>query len=578
MPKTIINLFLSFSILLSSAVVLADDRSCGVKYDISKYFYKINTCDDSGLVLIIKEFFAETDKLSNSTHVDSVGRRQKRVNYSSSGDFNIKLYKYTEDSVVELQYEKNSDSLLKDKLEKDLSTGKKITDWEIVDGVIKWIDRFLIPNEKQIVSREFIEEKVTYEFTYKPSSAFGDEVESFVIRDNSQNVIGRYQYKFDGDVRGVLAQQFTGAELLKRLSQFADTFREVVAVIDSGFDLYHSSITPFLVNNPGELWGEVDHDGNGLAGDVFGWSDNSLTGLSGNINETVIIGGFKPYPLSHGTHVASIALEGQIDFALYGFAGDVGKHSYLDTVSKQITDKSIKLVNMSWGFKEQGYPQTPPINTYSSLKKLISTNSQSLFFVAAGNNGWDIDGDLKDYPASYSYNNTIVIGALNVPDYSWSSGENLISALFKNNLGSNYGKKSVDIFAPGKLVSGAKLGGGHIPMSGTSMASPYAMNTAMSVRGILPKLSSLELKELLLKTAGHPEKPLECVSEGFIHPKRAVRVASLLAESNDLTLEQAIIDAIEFKEDLYPGEVLKSLEELRRIWSNIDSSLLINEE
>jgi hypothetical protein len=570
----------TFGLFLSLSSVSADRGSttCGEKYEVSKYFYKINTCNSDGVVLSISEFFVETGKVANTTYVDSLGRKTKRVSFSSSGDFNIREFNYSESSVVEVQYEKNSKVDIKDKLEKDLLSGKKITEWVYENGVVKWIDRYTVPNEKQITSRQFLAEKFTYHFKYKKFSQYGDEVESFEVVNNAGEAIGEYNYSFNGDIHSVLRSQFSGVELEKRINQFENRERISIGIIDSGFDLYHPSITPFLVNNPSERWGGVDYDGNGLAGDAFGWSHNTLTGESGNINETVIIGGFKPFPLSHGSHVASIALAKRREFSLYGMAGDVGNHKYLDTVGRVIGEKKLSMVNMSWGFKEQGYPQTPPIETYNSLKKVISKNPETLFFVAAGNNGWDLEGNLRDYPASYGFNNTIVIGAMNVADYSWFDGNNLIPAKFKNDLGSNYGSKSVDIFAPGKNVLGAKLGGGDIAMSGTSMASPFAMNSAMILKKALPYLTSLEIKEIILKTAGIPSSELECVSRGFVHPKRIRRVANLLTTNPSLSLEQAVLKARLVREDYYPGEVELGSSRLSEVWLAIDQSLRINEE
>lgn len=575
--------YMNFTILfiistLSFSSVLAQDHSCFTRYEESQYSYKVNVCDDAGELLSIREFFADSEKLSNESFYNKSGLVIKKIGHSTAGDFYVKFFEHLGDSVVETLYEKNSLTKIKQKTESNKLANKKTRFWKYEEGKLQWIDSFKIPNEKQIISREFIEEKVTYIFKYKDQSRYGDEVESFEIRDVNNDLIGNYSYEFDGDIESILFSQFKGHELSKKLAQFGDQDRVPFAIIDSGFDLSHPTITPFLMNHKEERWGEVDEDGNGLAGDIFGWSYNNLGTQSANINEPVIIGGFKPFPISHGTHVASIAMKGNIKASMIGFSGDVSQPKYLDIVSRELYEKGIRAANMSWGFKELGAPFTPPAASYEALKRLITNNPETLFHVAAGNNAWDLEGKYKDYPASYAYSNLFVIGSLNEDDYNWSDANNLKPALYKNNLGSNIGVVSVDAFAPGKDVDGARLGGGMIRKSGTSMASPYAMNSTIAVMLELPNYSALKIKELMLKTVGFGPKDLPCVSKGFIHPVRSLAVAKILKEIGTLTIEEAITRYNLSNKFLYKGEVTKTKSQLQTIWSAIDMSLAINRD
>ena len=563
---------------LSFSSVLAQDHTCFTRYEESQYSYKINVCDDSGVLLSVREFFVESGKLSNEAFYNEAGLVIKKLGYSTAGDFNMRLIDHLDHSIVETFFAKNSETTVKRKVEKENVTNKKIRSWKYEKGKLLWIDSFKIPNEKQITSRQFIEDKITYFFKYKKVSRYGDEVASFEIRDNDNLLVGNYDYEFDGDIESILFSQFKGRELSEKLAQFRNQERAPFAIIDSGFDLFHPTITPYLVNHKDESWGGVDRDGNGLKGDIFGWSYNNLEVQGPNINETVIIGGFKPFPISHGTHVASIAMKGNTEAAMIGFSGDVSKPKYLDIISKELKNKGIRATNMSWGFKELGAPFTPPAPSYEALKRLIRNNPETLFHAAAGNNAWDLEGNYKDYPASYAYNNLLVIGSLNEDDYNWSDGSNLIPAVYKNNLGSNIGIVSVDAFAPGKDVNGARLGGGMIRKSGTSMASPFAMNSTIAVMLELPHFSALKIKELMLKTVGFGPKDLPCLSKGFIHPKRSLAVAKILKEDSTQSIEEAIARYELSNNFLYKGEVLKSRSELKEIWSSIDKSLVINRD
>lgn len=566
--------FLASFLFFSSNFALYASSPCDVPYDQGEYFYKVNECDSNGRVTVVKEYFSQTNQLSSETYLDSYGRKDKKISYSIEGEISLREYEYSSETFVETIYEKDSSSRIKAKFEYEIETNNKLRSWEYRDAKAVWVDSFSPKNTLQIIKRHFLDEEKIYHIQYKPESRYGDEVQSFVVTNTSGKEMGRYKYGFDGDVERILKGQFTGDELDFWLTNYRDTQRLPVAVIDSGFDLRHPAITPYLYNNPAEAWSsKIDLDGNGLVGDVFGQSTTAFGKRSSNINEPIITGSFKPLPMSHGTHVASIAMKGLEGVGLLGFSGDVGNPNHLKMVSKDLSYKQIRLANMSWGFKEAGAPLTPGTRTYTVLKEMINKNTQTLFHVAAGNNAWDLDRGQKDYPASYPHNNLLVVGALNVSDYNWEGAKNLKPAVFESGLGSNTGALSVDVFAPGKEVLGAQIGGGMIKKSGTSMASPYALNISSRVLKILPSLSTLELKELVMKSVGYTKNPLPCVSEGFIHPKRAVSAAKLLAQNTELSIEAAILKVREQENQLYLGEIEPSNEQLSIVWDRVDSSL-----
>lgn len=568
---TLLSLLICFSAKTEANI---NDTQCFVRYDISKYFFKKSICDSKGRLISVNEYFLESGKLSNESFYDSLDRVVKKVNYSTEGDFYLKIFEYAAGSKFETLYQKNSTSLIKYKLE--VKNEKTIRKWQYKEGILQWVDTFNPRIRQQILEREFPTGTI-YKFTYSKSSRYNDEINKFTVFEQGSKV-GQYIYKFDGDIESIIMGQFTGETLTKRLAQFRAKDRTTIAVVDSGFDIFHPAITPYLYNHSSEKWGETDWDQNGLVGDIMGWSYDSYKRQSANINEKVIVGSLKPVPLSHGTHVASIALSGHEKAALLGFAGDVSKPDYLNLVSRELKLKKARVANFSWGFKEAGVPFTPPVKTYKALESLITSNSHTLFYVAAGNSGWDLEGSLKDYPASFSYNNLFVIGALEASDYSWSSPEKISPATFKNGLGSNTGFLSVDIFAPGKMVNGAKLGGGMVRMSGTSMASPYAINSSFEAFELLPHFGSLKIKELMMKTAGLSARDLPCVSRGFVHGPRATQVAKYLLKYPSLSIEEAILQGrfYEAKKLLYPGEVLPELSRLRKNWQAIDNSMLLN--
>jgi subtilisin family serine protease len=65
---------------------------------------------------------------------------------------------------------------------------------------------------------------------------------------------------------------------------------------------------------------------------------------------------------------------------------------------------------------------------------------------------------------------------------------------------SNYGTKTVDLFAPGVDLWGTKPGNRYGAFSGTSMASPVVAGMAAVIRSYYPQLSASEVKEAIMKS------------------------------------------------------------------------------
>jgi subtilisin family serine protease len=110
---------------------------------------------------------------------------------------------------------------------------------------------------------------------------------------------------------------------------------------------------------------------------------------------------------------------------------------------------------------------------------------------------------------------------------------------------SNFGKKHVDIGAPGVAIlslvpSAYSLDGKNIysPSSGTSMAAPYISNLAAQILNINLKLKPEEIKKIILETGDEKDHLKEkMISASIVNNDRAIKAALL---SKDLPLEQAI--------------------------------------
>ena len=154
---------------------------------------------------------------------------------------------------------------------------------------------------------------------------------------------------------------------------------------------------------------------------------------------------------------------------------------------------------------------------------------------AAGNDAKNVDSSDNFPSAIYLDNgqrakNWITVGASGDPK------DGGITASF-----SNYGKKEVDIFAPGVDIYSTIPGSNYGRASGTSMACPVVAGTAAFLLEYYPKLSAEQLKYIIEKSAVAPDMEVNipgkkdkvkmselCVSGGILNAYEAVKLAATI--------------------------------------------------
>lgn len=238
----------------------------------------------------------------------------------------------------------------------------------------------------------------------------------------------------------------------------------VVAVIDTGIQIDH----PFLKDNIHVLKGSPSAQNFGV---------DFSTGKQNNT----------PFDQhGHGTHVAGIVKsvfpEVKILALKYYNPAASGQANLAATIKalKYAVDNNVDIINYSGG---------GPESSVEELRILKEAEKKGILVIAAaGNERSNIDEKKNAYyPASYGLPNIITVGA-------YDDMLNIIPS-------SNYGKKSVDIAAPGHRIRSAIPGSGAAYMTGTSQATAFVTGVAALIKSKHPHMSYDQIKNIVLSSS-----------------------------------------------------------------------------
>lgn len=147
----------------------------------------------------------------------------------------------------------------------------------------------------------------------------------------------------------------------------------IVAIVDEGVDFKHPDLAPNMWVNPNEtLYSHEDNDGNGYAGDVYGYNfarDNGIVTYN------------DPNDTGHGSHVAgTVAAVGNNGIGISGVAGGSGNNDGVKLMACQVfagqygvtllqeakaikyaADNGAVVLQCSWGYNS--YLSNPMFNT-----------------------------------------------------------------------------------------------------------------------------------------------------------------------------------------------------------------------
>jgi subtilisin family serine protease len=112
---------------------------------------------------------------------------------------------------------------------------------------------------------------------------------------------------------------------------------------------------------------------------------------------------------------------------------------------------------------------------------------------AAGNSNENIDS-AANFPNPVFLNGKVA-GAYILVGASGMKNDSTLKAPF-----SNYGRNSVDVFAPGVQIYSGIPGSRYDYFDGTSMACPVVAGLAALIREYYPRLTALQVKDIILQS------------------------------------------------------------------------------
>ncbi len=188
------------------------------------------------------------------------------------------------------------------------------------------------------------------------------------------------------------------------------------------------------------------------------------------------------------------------------FLSASGTGSTADAVSAILyaSAEGADVTNNSWGGEDYSQALHDAVAAADA--------SGSLFVAAAGNSFTDTDTE-PNYPSSLELPNVVSVGATDAFDRrAWFS---------------NYGRRTVDLSAPGTSIYSTWPGGSYRYQDGTSMAAPHVSGAAALAKAAFPASTAVGLKALLLRTVD-PKTALDAASStgGRLNASSAVRCST----------------------------------------------------
>lgn len=203
----------------------------------------------------------------------------------------------------------------------------------------------------------------------------------------------------------------------------------------------------------------------------------------------------------HGTFVSGIiAADRNNHLGINGIAGNVkimpiravpdGDERDKDVANaiKYAVNNGAKIINMSFG------KDFSPHKDFVDQAVRYAAAHDVLLVHAAGNESEDTDVDPR-YPSDFDADNQKITDAwLNIGATSMEPGNSFVANF------SNYGKRSVDFFAPGVDIYSLMPDNKYDILDGTSFSSPMTAGAAALIKSYYPEMSAVQIRNILISS------------------------------------------------------------------------------
>lgn len=253
----------------------------------------------------------------------------------------------------------------------------------------------------------------------------------------------------------------------------------IVAVLDTTVALDSLCIKENIWINRKEENDGLDNDNNGYIDDCIGYNflekNNRVNGKYGH----------------HGTFIMGVLCGKTSKIKYTNVIGDYNvKFMCLPVLKDLAEDTNIDNVIEAIQYAENNGAKicSLSLGTYLYNKKFedVIKKSKMLFVVASGNDGLNIDDKISIYPACFQEDNIITVAAMRSDGCMDST--------------SNYGKRNVDLAAPGTNILGILPNGKFTYLSGSSFAVPFVTGVAAKIYNTFHNnISSNKVKSIILQ-------------------------------------------------------------------------------
>jgi len=179
-------------------------------------------------------------------------------------------------------------------------------------------------------------------------------------------------------------------------------------------------------------------------------------------------------------------------------------------------DHGARVISMSFGKTFSWHREAVD----SAVQYAMSRNV--LLVHAAGNNGMDLDADSNSFFPSPVYLHGGVAPAWITVGASGYRNDSTLAAPF-----SNYGHKSVDVFAPGVQITSTLPHSGLAVWDGTSEATPVVAGLAALIWTYYPQLTPVQVREIIMQSVVKTTLlKNKCQSGGIVNAYNALKLAA----------------------------------------------------